>query len=132
MQTIYTHLILLSPMLLELLVIDDMYWKKNLSDKPGSTIVRGYLMVIAALIVQIFWRNNFIIMDLFLSVAYFFLLFNPLMAIRLGRLWDYLGNAPFDRMLKKIPSIPRLGLQILVFMGMIILYYYSSSEWFGK
>ena len=106
--------------------LDNVLWKEGFNDKPGSTILRGVLLITLSLLNDFYLHDGTWYTTLFLGVSIYFLFFNYIINWTLKKPFFYLGNSWFDRMLGKLPAWPRLWMQIWILITAITIYLYYN------
>jgi len=125
---IAVYAILTSPTWLEAFLIDPWFWRRKdkdgnpKSDKPASTYLRGVIMVVAAISVDLLVHYSKWYWALGITIAFHILAFAPLINLKLKRPIDYLGGNKYDQLVKQIPLWLRLANAGILLVGAVILF----------
>jgi hypothetical protein len=123
MKELVIHLVLLVPVYGETL-FDYLMWRAGKDDKPVSTfVVRPVLMVTSTIFVFIVSKKEWWIIVL-LILSYHLLFFPLLINVVNNKKLSYLSDTQcYDRLMGRIPFIPRIFFQFIVVATLLCLFY---------
>lgn len=126
MKLILIHLMYLAPVILEAFVIDPWFWRHKKDDKPLSNYTRAAILAGVAVIGRYVFHDNYLVMCFLLPFVWY-MAFPYLVNWQRDKPFFYLANGWWDRLFKKLHNWPRLWLQIIVVLVVLMAYLYLNS-----
>ena len=120
---VLTYALLLLPTWLEAFVIDPyIFWDRGKDDKPLSTYIRGVLLVIVGVVVDVVFHYGHWYWAIGIATFIHIILFAFFVNIKLNKEPGYLGSSKYDMRIKKIPLVYRLIASGILLAGFIIIF----------
>ena len=127
MKTLLQVIILLAPMAIEV-PWDFCLWRKGLSDKPLTTLVRSLALIPASAAAIAFLGLNGFIYALVLGYAWYFLAYDYLMGYLKHRDIFYKGDGLYDRFMARIPIEVEFIFKAFIFAAAVAFYLHDADS----